>query len=71
MKTKKSVDLLIVMLFFTQSISIFCRFLVIFQAEERKKFSDDPLAHKNAFYSSSQDILKYITDLGISKAYTC
>lgn len=37
------------------------------KALEAKKLSPDPLAHKNASYGSSQDILKFITDLGISK----
>ncbi|XP_028398560.1 DNA-directed RNA polymerase III subunit RPC6-like [Dendronephthya gigantea] len=37
------------------------------KAADAKKVSSDPFAHKNASYGSSQDILKYITDLGISK----
>jgi hypothetical protein len=39
----------------------------ISKAAEAKKVCSDPLAHKNASYGSSQDILKFITDLGISK----
>ena len=42
-------------------------FLNILQAAEAKKKNSDPIAHKNASYGSSQDILKFITDLGISK----
>ncbi|CAB4027401.1 DNA-directed RNA polymerase III subunit RPC6 [Paramuricea clavata] len=37
------------------------------KAAEAKKVCSDPLAHKNASYGSSHDILKFITDLGISK----
>ena len=42
-------------------------YLFFSKAADAKKVSNDPLAHKNASYGSSQDILKYITDLGISK----
>ena len=44
-----------------------CNFFHVLQAAEATKLSTDPLAHKNASYSSSQDILKFITNLGISK----